>query len=183
MKIGTLIGWGLAIGGGYFLLKAMGYDAVSAITQGQVTTAPANTNTNTNTNVNTGTGTAATTTTNAGSVVGNSSTTDVKSRIKAAMVSAGLNPSGLYSVDLLNAYYKSIRGTDGPAPEDLYPQYDRNMTHTLDEYWAAMTSKGFSGMGAISLTNPYINAFVNVGKSRNATITLLGSERRLKLLA
>jgi hypothetical protein len=99
--------------------------------------------------VGTTTSPQAATTTNANAV-------NTYNLVKAAITSAGV--SGLQTVDVWNYYYQQIRGIPGPAPETLFPNNDRNEKYSMDEWWAAMTGQGFSGLGLIAHhVNPYWN--------------------------
>jgi hypothetical protein len=95
---------------------------------------------------------------------------NVKGQVYAASGVSGA--STLQSVDFWNYYYQKVRGIAGPAPEDLFPGVDRNKTYTIDEWWVAMTGKGFSGMGMIAHhVNPYWNpAGGGVGFGRGLTV-------------
>lgn len=164
-----LLNLALVAGGGYFVLKYLGIDLLDSFistVHPNATQVPA---------------VGATPQAN-GPV-----TIDIKNMISAAMMADGMNPNThMFSVDVWNWYYNKVRGVNGPSPEDLFSNRDRNTNYTLDEYWNAMASRGFSGlysyhgmqgMGMISRMNPWINHYTP-GPGR--TILPLGSETFVK---
>jgi hypothetical protein len=82
---------------------------------------------------------------------------DIKSLI---LGQSKIGPNELRNSDIWNFYYNHIRGVEAPAPEDLFPDVPRRNV-TIDEWWAAMRSKGFSGLrrrglGCCGPVNPYV---------------------------
>ncbi len=147
MKIGSLLGWGAAIGGGYLVLKYLGYDPLSHI----VGVGPG-------TPVNTGGGT---TTSPQGSDAANTTASTTLAAIVTAMKNAGTDPAGYYTVDGFNYYYKQVRGVDLPGHEGLFPKDAVGTRYTIAEWWTAVTGQGFSGLGIIAHhVNPYLAAWV-----------------------
>jgi hypothetical protein len=69
--------------------------------------------------------------------------------------SAAVTPDHLYNTDEWNHFYNQVRGIPGPAPEDLFPSQPRERRVTIDEWWAAMQGKGFSGLGC-GPRNPFV---------------------------
>lgn len=165
-----LLNVALIAGGGYFVLKYLGIDLLSEFTSSSTAT-PAQ---------------PVTVTPQASNPV----TVDVKHLIAQAIGGDSGSAAGaatMQSVDIWNYYYKQVRGVDGPAPEDLFPSHPRDTKYSLDEYWAAMAGKGFSGlytyhgmqgMGLVARMNPWVNHY-SPGPGR--TILPLGSETFVRM--
>lgn len=104
-----------------------------------------------------GTGGVVSTTPQGADASANTSTTiaNMKKLLSAANIDIN---NYMANTDNWNVTYAAARGIPGPAPEDLFVGVDRNKKYTFAEYWAAMTGKGFSGMGMIAHhVNPYEN--------------------------
>jgi hypothetical protein len=132
-----VVGVGIAVVGGYFLLKAMGIDllgtAAPATTTGVATTPQAATPTSTASNT-------------------------LITAILAKIVADGQDPNAYHSVDWWNVYYQLTKGVPGPAPEALFPGVDRNNTYTYAQYASGLAAQGLSGLGVIAHhVNPYTN--------------------------
>lgn len=64
-----------------------------------------------------------------------------------------------YGAWVYNFYYKMLRGIDAPDPYTMFPNRPNlaNETMPINDWWAAMTGNGFSGMGMIAHhVNPYV---------------------------
>ena len=132
-----VLGVGIAVVGGYFVLKAMGIDllagAAPAATTGVATTPQAATPTSTASNT-------------------------LINSIAAKVVADGQDINAYHSVDFWNVYYQLTKGIAGPAPEALFPGVDRNQTYTFAQYAAGLAAQGLSGLGIIAHhVNPYTN--------------------------
>lgn len=132
-----VIGWGIAAFGGYFVLKAMGYDVLSmlpsATVNGTATSPQAN---------------------NPTSAASGQLITAIFNKIVANKV----DPNSYQTVDVWNTFYVMVKNTPGPSPEELFPTQDRNTTMTFGQYAAGLTAKGMSGLGMIAhWVNPYSN--------------------------
>jgi hypothetical protein len=178
---GSSLSW-IVIGlGGYIVLRFLGIDPLALISSmfglTTQTAIPPGTTTNAN---NPGTSTNPSTTTNTTNT-NNALPPNTKSLVLNAATQYGVGGAGaLNSVDTWNYFYNQIRGIPGPAPEDLFPNNDKNQKYSIDEWWAAMTSKGFSGLGQVANLNPY-TAGQN-GPRAGAGYTPLGSEMYTKFL-
>jgi hypothetical protein len=152
MQAKNLLMWGAGIVGGYFILKDMfGYDILAnfGVTPATTGTSPQASNPAV---------TAAATT---------------LQKISDMVKASGGDPSGYQSVDFWNYNYKLVRGIDGPAPEALFPNVDRNKTYSLTEWWSAMTGAGFSGLGMVV-------SYPGFGIGRDIVPDLSGFERMNK---
>ena len=165
MKIGSLIGWGIAIGGGYILLKSLGYDPLDFIHMASAGTPV----------VTGGTGTS--TSPQANNPIADNTLSQLLSWAKAH----GMDTTGLHNTDYWNYLYQMVRGISAPAPEDLFPGVDRGKNYSIAEWWSAMTGKGMSGLGIIAnRINPYTSYPLHVPFGSN--LQALGSEKFIKRL-
>jgi hypothetical protein len=131
-----VIGIGIALFGGYFLLKAMGVipDSLPTVATGGTSTTP-----------------QASTPTSMASQ-------QLVAAILAKVQASNVNPNEYHTVDVWNTFYVAVKGTPGPAPEDLFPGKDRNTTYTFGQYGAQLVQQGLSGLGVIAhWINPYNN--------------------------
>jgi|SRR5215475_8172882 len=132
-----VLGVGIAVVGGYFVLKAMGIDLLGG-------TAPAAT-------------TGVATTPQAATPTSTASNTLINA-ILNKVVADGTDPNSYHSVDFWNVYYQATKGVPGPAPEALFVGVDRNNTYTFAQYAAGLAAQGLSGLGVIAHhVNPYTN--------------------------
>lgn len=126
MKLNSLLGVGLVAGGGYFLLKYLGYDPLSFLT-------PATTTQNNN-----GTSPQA-----------NQQTQTIDATLQSlinTLIDDHQDPASFQSADYWNFYYAKVRGIPGPSPTDLFPTQGSGYKMSITEWWAAMKGKGFSGL-------------------------------------
>lgn len=72
----------------------------------------------------------------------------------AKMQQNGLDPvNTYYSASQYNFFYQLVRGIPGPELD----QFPANELISINDWWSAMTSNGFSGLGMIALhVNPYL---------------------------
>ena len=152
-----LIKYGAMAVGGYFVLKYFGVDLL-------------NTGVTVNPPVITSTQAVGVQAVTASPQVAASQVTTLQ-KLQEAIVVSGGDPASYQSTDWWNYYYSHTRGIPGPAPEDLFPGVDRNKLYSMSEWWSAMSSKGFSGLGVIANhVNPYWDRPTNmrVGQNLNA---------------
>ena len=131
-----LIKYGAIAIGGYFILKYMGIDVLSAWDGSTVTTTPV-----TNAPVTT------TTSPQAQQLAAAQITT--LQLVSNAVTAAKIDPTSYQSVDTWNYYYNQVRGIPGPSPETLFVGVDRNKLYSINEWWTAMTGQGFSGFSGL----------------------------------
>lgn len=130
----SILKYALIAGGGYIALRFMGIDLLSMFHTVQPPAPPTTPQAN-----------------NPNSAAAN----NTKAQVAAAIGSAA---NQYQTVDTWNYYYQQVRNLAGPSPETLFPGADRNKKYSIDEWWAAMTGSGFSGLGAIAhWVNPYGN--------------------------
>lgn len=147
------IGWMIAIAGGYLVARHFGYDPLSFLS-----TAGGNSVPDTSTSPNNA---------SPGALSAGTTLAQMINKLKADSV----DPNSLQTVDLWNWYYNQVRGIAGPSPESLFAGADRNRKYSLSEYWNAMSSTGFSGMGVIAHhVNPYANPIANRPYGGNAHV-------------
>lgn len=131
------IGIGIALFGGYFLLKAMGVDILGS-------SVPSATSTSS-------------TTPQASTPISQASN-QLITAIYNNIIAAKADPNAYWTVDYWNTFYKAVKGIDGPSPESLFPGVDRNNTYTFSQYAAGLVKQGLSGLGVIAhFVNPYKN--------------------------
>ncbi len=169
MKLNSLLGWGLAVGGGYLLLRYLGYDPLSYFT-GSTTAAVTTVGSGTPVNVSGASSSSPQAQTQQATI----SQSNTKSQVLAALAADKVNVNNYQSSDLFNYYYQKVRGIPAPSPETLFPGVDRNMLHSFDEWWNAMTAQGMSGIGAIA---NYVNPYEMSYRVRGASIGPTGWEK------
>jgi hypothetical protein len=137
-----VLGWGIALIGGYYVLKAMGINILGAVPSVSGTVA---------------TGGSVATSPQAASPI-SQGTNQLIQAIFNKVIASNTNPNNYYTVDVWNTFYVSVKNTPGPAPEDLFPGVDRNTTYNFQQYAAGLVAKGMSGLGVIAhFVNPYTN--------------------------
>lgn len=124
MNLGSLLKWGLILGGGYWLYES-GRRAGSRT--GSTTTPPSNPSGAPPTNPA-------------------SSSTPTKALVLAAAQAATGQQNPLLTFDQWNAYYRSKRNIDGPDPGLFLTGASRTEALSIDEWWADMQQAGFSGL-------------------------------------
>lgn len=145
--MGKLIGWGLAIGGGYLLLDHLGLIPSTVPVATGVTTSPQ---------------------------AANPMSDATKGQLISALAADHI--TGYQSADLYGWYYQKVRGIAAPAPETLFVGADRNKLYSFDEWWSAMVGAGMSGMGIIAhRVNPYWNPIA--GQPSFSNLSPNGSEK------
>lgn len=68
---------------------------------------------------------------------------NLRARVLAA---AGVPDSQLLTFDQWNYYFRTVRGVDGPAPEDAMPGQDRNRLLSIDEWLKLATPLGVGSL-------------------------------------
>lgn len=61
--------------------------------------------------------------------------------LEKARASGALPQDGLLTFDQWNYFYQIVRGEPGPAIEDAMPGAPRERRITIDEWWAAVSSR------------------------------------------
>jgi hypothetical protein len=131
-----ILGIGIALVGGYYLLKAMGFQGITAATATGATTA----------------------TTPQANTPASQATNQLIQAIYNKVIASNINPMSYYTVDVWNTFYVAVKNTPGPAPEDLFPGVDRNTTYQFSQYAQGLTNHGLAGLGMIAhYVNPYTN--------------------------
>lgn len=71
--------------------------------------------------------------------------------VRAAQSGAPAGWDHLYTWDQWNYFYAQVRGVPGPDLSNAWPGRDRGYRMAIDEYWAAMTAQGLSGLGSYAI--------------------------------
>jgi hypothetical protein len=155
-----VVGIGIALVGGYFLLKAMGVDVLAGGTpsvSGQVATG------------------ATTSTSPQASTPASQATNQLIQAIYNKVIASKIDPMAYYTVDVWNTFYVAVKNTPGPAPEDLFPNVDRNTTYNFQQYAGGLTAHGLAGLGTIA---HYVNPYTNVqGTPMGSNLVPTGFEK------
>lgn len=78
---------------------------------------------------------------------------------KGMVLAAAGGGSPMLSFDAWNAFYRSVRGINGPDPNDFLTVSTRSQNLSIEEWWNYMGRAGFSGIVRMWPTAP-INPFV-----------------------
>src|ERR1017187_10282667 len=155
-----LIKYGAIAIGGYFILKYMGIDVLSAWDGSVVTTT-----------------TPATTTTSPQAQQQTAAQITTLQLVSNAVTAAKIDTTSYQSVDTWNYYYKQVRGIPGPAPETLFVGVDRNKLYSINEWWTAMTGQGFSGFRGLGTIAHYVNPYWNPNGGKRHNLAANGMEK------